>query len=262
MSSSFSTANGVVVITQVYPRDSGTAVTTPCTIPKASSVLDKFLKVEPKALGTVQIMIGVVEILFGISMHAYISIYGDLKATITGITFWGALIYISSGALSVAANNKLNKCLVKGALGINIFSTITSGIAIILNCLDIALERSYYYSNVYFNFSHCICEPTFQIESHWMTGVLLVFSILEFIISICVSAFACGAVCDCTPEEVVIMQHPSTEGNTAPPENLQLSISTQAYEAYETISPSMAQNQPDVFIKSQQNPLEYVTVPP
>ncbi|XP_064175847.1 membrane-spanning 4-domains subfamily A member 15-like isoform X2 [Anguilla rostrata] len=103
-----------------------------------SSALGNFLKGDTKALGTVQIMIGVLHVLFGIVMATS----GESNGVYLVLFFCGGLIYISSGALSVAANNNLNKCL-------------------------------------------------------GLIGVLLVFSILEFIISICVSAFACRAVCGC-----------------------------------------------------------------
>ncbi|XP_064176034.1 membrane-spanning 4-domains subfamily A member 12-like [Anguilla rostrata] len=103
-----STQSGFVVVTPMYPQQSGPTAPAFGTTPHVSSALGNFLKGDPKALGTVQIMIGVLDILFGITM----AVYADSIGFYSGIVFWGALIYISSGALSVAANNKLNKCLV------------------------------------------------------------------------------------------------------------------------------------------------------
>ncbi|XP_035252233.1 membrane-spanning 4-domains subfamily A member 4A-like [Anguilla anguilla] len=147
-----------------------------------SSALGNFLKGDTKALGTVQIMIGVLHVLFGIVMATS----GESNGVYLVLFFCGGLIYISSGALSVAANNNLNKCLVSGTLGMNIISTITAGIAVI--CISksnpFQLGVHHPFSNIY-------------IIHQGVIGVLLVFSILEFIISICVSAFACRAVCDC-----------------------------------------------------------------
>ncbi|XP_035252018.1 membrane-spanning 4-domains subfamily A member 4A-like isoform X3 [Anguilla anguilla] len=221
-----SAASGFVVVTQVYPQQSGPTAPAFCTTSHVSSVLGKFLKGDPKALGTVQIMIGVLNILFGIVM----AVHADSIGVYSGIVFWGALIYISSGALSVAANNKLNKCLVRGALGMNIISTITAGIAIILFSLLIVIMMRYdcygiEKSFAYYDDTRC----ALQTRSQGMTGVLLVFSILEFIISICVSAFACRAVCDCSTEQVVYIpatnSQVTSENLISTPNTYQMTIS-------------------------------------
>ncbi|XP_064208883.1 membrane-spanning 4-domains subfamily A member 4A-like isoform X3 [Anguilla rostrata] len=229
-----STQSEFVVFTPMYPQQSGPTAPAFCTPAHVFSELGKFLKGDPKALGTVQIMIGVLDILFGITM----AIYAESIAVFTGIVFWGGFIYISSGALSVAANNKLNKCLVKGALGMNIISTITAGIAIILFSLDFVIMMRYYCSDNEETYSYYNCrrlQRTLETRSQGMTGVLLVFSILEFIISICVSAFACRAVCDCSTEQVVYMAPTS---NQVASENL-LSTAPNTYET--TISPILDQ---------------------
>ncbi|XP_035252009.1 membrane-spanning 4-domains subfamily A member 4A-like isoform X2 [Anguilla anguilla] len=223
-----SAASGFVVVTQVYPQQSGPTAPAFCTTSHVSSVLGKFLKGDPKALGTVQIMIGVLNILFGIVM----AVHADSIGVYSGIVFWGALIYISSGALSVAANNKLNKCLVRGALGMNIISTITAGIAIILFSLDFVIMMRYYCSDNEESYSYYNCrrlQRTLETRSQGMTGVLLVFSILEFIISICVSAFACRAVCDCSTEQVVYIpatnSQVTSENLISTPNTYQMTIS-------------------------------------
>ncbi|XP_035252046.1 membrane-spanning 4-domains subfamily A member 8-like isoform X6 [Anguilla anguilla] len=186
-----SAASGFVVVTQVYPQQSGPTAPAFCTTSHVSSVLGKFLKGDPKALG-----------------------------------------YISSGALSVAANNKLNKCLVRGALGMNIISTITAGIAIILFSLDFVIMMRYYCSDNEESYSYYNCrrlQRTLETRSQGMTGVLLVFSILEFIISICVSAFACRAVCDCSTEQVVYIpatnSQVTSENLISTPNTYQMTIS-------------------------------------
>nr|XP_055055569.1 membrane-spanning 4-domains subfamily A member 15-like isoform X2 [Misgurnus anguillicaudatus] len=114
-----------------------------------NTLLKGFLKVQPKTLGTVQIMIGVVFFLFGFGLTTDDQMNFRFFEIIynSGITRWGSLIYITAGSLSVGAENKRHPCL-------------------------------------------------------WPTGTALVFSILQLIISICISAFACKTTC-CTNHTVV-----------------------------------------------------------
>ncbi|KAI2665732.1 Membrane-spanning 4-domains subfamily A member 15 [Labeo rohita] len=111
--------------------------------------LQAFLKGQPKALGTVQIMIGVLTLLFGI-VSTVIPYYPSIFI-ISGLPYWGSLIYITAGALSIAAENNINSP-----------SSLCLGIR----------------------------------------GVLLVFAVLEFIISICLTAFTCTANTCCCPSQV------------------------------------------------------------
>uniref|UniRef100_A0AAR2JAY9 Uncharacterized protein n=1 Tax=Pygocentrus nattereri TaxID=42514 RepID=A0AAR2JAY9_PYGNA len=137
---------------------------------------------------TVQIMIGLMTFMFGI----VITIYVDLIITVySGIAFWGALMYIITGSLAVAASNKLHRCVVKGALVMNVLSSIVAGVAIILLSLDFVISALY---------APCRYDGTFNCNRSQSTGinaVLLIFSIMQFIISICVSAFACKSTCEC-----------------------------------------------------------------
>ncbi|XP_064208953.1 membrane-spanning 4-domains subfamily A member 4A-like [Anguilla rostrata] len=227
MASSAGNSGQFVVVTQVYPQQCGPTVPAFGPTPHVFSVLGKFLKGDTKALGTVQIMIGVLNILFGIVM----AVYADSIGVYSGIVFWGALIYISSGALSVAAYNKLNKCLVKGALVMNVFSTITAGFAIIIFSLDLVIRTRFYYCyDSDHSSSNSFCEQLWILQesrSRGISGVLLVFSILEFIISICVSAFACKAVCHCFSGQVVYIPHPNNvaPGNLIPaPSNHEMAV--------------------------------------
>ncbi|XP_067266318.1 membrane-spanning 4-domains subfamily A member 5-like [Chanodichthys erythropterus] len=92
-----------------------------------NAALKVFFKAQPKALGTVQIMIGVV--IFFLGFLLTIS-YPDI--VISGIIYCGSFIYIIAGSLSVAAQNKINLCVVKAFLVMNVISAITAGLTIIL----------------------------------------------------------------------------------------------------------------------------------
>ncbi|XDV25436.1 hypothetical protein PO909_029355 [Leuciscus waleckii] len=172
-----------------------------------NTALAGFFKAQPKALGTVQIMIGVFCFLFGIVRTSFLDNHFPDILVISGITYWGSIIFISAGSLSVAAQNKLNLCVVKASLGMNVISAITAGIAIVLMIMDMAF--SWFYPRCYNGYSSnygqdnrhdysslmeiCLNSKSYNLGT---SGILLVFSILQFIISICISGFACKAICN------------------------------------------------------------------
>ncbi|XP_066520182.1 uncharacterized protein [Hoplias malabaricus] len=271
------TKNGFTIVTQVIPGapgQSGGSIST-------SGPFQRLLKGEPKVLGTVQIMIGITTLLFGIMLTA------NLKtvSVVSGVTIWGPVFYITTGALAIAAENKAHPssfCLVKASLAMNVFSSLASVIAIILLSLSIygfqiycrCLEKdnrepcgfgkphdyeepssygepqgyeepsSYgepqgYEEPSSYEEPHIFGEPhdyrrlsdyeegaffrtkflhyenlqrehlckNLQSLASGVSGVLLVFSLLEFIISICSSAFACRASC-CPEITDVHLNHP------------------------------------------------------
>ncbi|XP_077095552.1 membrane-spanning 4-domains subfamily A member 4A-like [Siphateles boraxobius] len=162
---------------------------------EARGAYHKFLKAQPEALGTVQIMTGVMVFLFGIVRTT--DVYNFPAVSLfSGITYWGSLVNISAGALSVAAQNKLNPCVVKSSLVMNVLSAVTAGLAILLIPMDIGLgsETMKYQScpKTYDRTEDVMCLK-FERNDLGILGILLVFSILQFIISICISAFACKA---------------------------------------------------------------------
>ncbi|XP_073702114.1 membrane-spanning 4-domains subfamily A member 4A-like [Garra rufa] len=96
----------------------------------------------------------------------------------------------------------LTKC-VKGSLGMNIISAITAGITIILIPFDLALGPFYNY---------CYDTDCYEFRGKytilfWGIGtVLLIFALLEFIISICLSAYACKVSCSCCTQVPYVPQ--------------------------------------------------------
>ncbi|XP_076871947.1 membrane-spanning 4-domains subfamily A member 4A-like [Brachyhypopomus gauderio] len=163
---------------------------------------EKFLKVQPKALGIVQIMIGITTILFGIVT----TFYAVVISVISGCVYWCSVTYIIAGSLTVAAENKRHICLLKGSLGMNVVSAVFSGTAIILFSADFVLlqcDRAYWQCQMFIS------------RSNGISGVLLLFSLLQFIISICISAFGCRATC-CDESTMLLIPNPQTDVNHRP----------------------------------------------
>ncbi|XP_016413162.1 membrane-spanning 4-domains subfamily A member 12-like [Sinocyclocheilus rhinocerous] len=96
-------------------------------------------------------MTGVLVFLFGILRTSDYN-YGYPISVITGITYWGSLIYISAGSLSVAAQNKLHPCVVKGSLIMNVISAITAATAIVLMSIEMQ-HPARNYRRCYMNYS-------------------------------------------------------------------------------------------------------------
>ncbi|XP_066574010.1 membrane-spanning 4-domains subfamily A member 4A [Amia ocellicauda] len=162
---------------------------------QAQDKLRRFLKGEPKALGVVQIMTALTVVLIGVVQLAmsYIVIT-------TGFPFWGAVFYIISGSLSVAANQNPCSHLIKGAIAMNIISSIVASTGIILYAVDVTIPSP----------NSTIQNSTLQYLSQVVSGIMLVLSLLELCISISISAFGCIATCNQLPVSIVIVQQVST----------------------------------------------------
>ncbi|XP_062853214.1 membrane-spanning 4-domains subfamily A member 4A-like [Trichomycterus rosablanca] len=198
------TNSGFVVVTYVNSPPVAPAGSSNVGNKHVSPIL-KFLKGQPKALGVVQIMIGIVTFLFGIVMavgNKYVSV-----PVISGIVYWASLIYIIAGSLSVAAESKLHSCVVKGSLGMNVVSAIVATPTIIIlstDCLVQLLNECCSSEDVvsynFFLSFFFYCYTIYQMVLVGTDGVLAVLSFVQFIISICISAFACKATCCIEPE--------------------------------------------------------------
>ncbi|XP_040290547.1 membrane-spanning 4-domains subfamily A member 4A-like isoform X1 [Bufo bufo] len=173
----------------VVPQWRVANVVTPNTDPSSPFYLT-FLKSKPRALGIVLIVSSILEIGLGIGL-------GFTCFTITlpsGIPFWGTIFYIIAGALTIAAQSKPKVCLVRGSLSLNIISSISSGIAIILNTVDLATLNCYYYDYGYdYEYGYRRCQQLLS-ATYALQSILLVINLLIFCISLSVSIFGCRSL--------------------------------------------------------------------
>ncbi|KAL6455689.1 hypothetical protein MHYP_G00355400 [Metynnis hypsauchen] len=212
MASSFvpaeNTRNGFTIMTQVvakgteqYGLRTGGGIST-------GGPVKKLLKGEPKALGTVQIMIGIMTLSFGIIK----TVYGPSVGVFSGVTYWGSCIYIISGSLSIAASNKGDACVVRGSLVMNIISAVAAVAAIVLLSfdMDVLLTRAYYSCSYGYSYR---CEDAIWMwkQSAGISGVLLGFSVFEFIVSIFTSVFACKVTCCAESPTIIYLNKPETD---------------------------------------------------
>ncbi|XP_047188408.1 membrane-spanning 4-domains subfamily A member 4A-like isoform X1 [Scophthalmus maximus] len=204
MSSSVSTTvDGVVVVTHVHPAPQGAG-------PQHGTTLQRFSRSQPLVLGTVQIMIGLIILLFGIAM----TVYADSRGVFSVIFVWGAAFYIIAGSLTVAAGKYLTRSLVNAALVLCVIAAVASATGTILYSLD-ATGVMWYCYNGYDGRNDCYRYKT---RMHGVSGALAVFNLLELIVSITIAGYACSATCNCTqePPSVVYVPAASVGARDAP----------------------------------------------
>ncbi|MBN3309648.1 membrane-spanning 4-domains subfamily A member 4D [Amia ocellicauda] len=208
MTSSDTTEGGMRMDNQVHPEVQDTV---PTSAPLAqaglphdytspgSAALKRFVKGQPTALGVVQIMIGLFTIGSGVLLE------GDTRsfAFYISLPFWPSLLYIISGALSIAGekSKRNNTCVIRAALTTNIISAVIAGIAISIFSIEITVKPTFFRDNMF--------GP--------LKVILLTLAVLEFCVAVSVSAFGCKAVCCEDPASVIVIQYqPNPQPGTQP----------------------------------------------
>ncbi|XP_043917742.1 membrane-spanning 4-domains subfamily A member 4A-like isoform X1 [Protopterus annectens] len=179
------------------------------------SKLQTFLARDPKALGTTQIMIGIVIITMGIA----VSLPVDTFLIGIGLPFWSSALFITSGALTVAAGNYRTVCIVNTSMAFNIVSSVAAVISIIL--------YSFYFVHVHY-IRYRLRDVGVEASVVFLEVFLLIFTLLEFSICIAISIYSCKATCSCTDSHaqmpVVVVQYnanPETHAVTPVPSSNQ-----------------------------------------
>nr|XP_060627256.1 uncharacterized protein LOC132772285 isoform X2 [Anolis sagrei ordinatus] len=156
--------------------------------------LQKLLKMETKTLGAIQVIIGIMHIGFGaVPIHLFSSTYQPLSAA-GGYHIWGGLLFIVSGSLSVAVEKRLNPCLVKCNVGMNIVSAIVALVGIVLCIHELHSNQHTYETNKRYYFYDD--DPINQWSvGAGLCGLFLLFTLLELFIAVFTVYFGCQAVC-------------------------------------------------------------------
>ncbi|MGH0128326.1 UNVERIFIED_CONTAM: hypothetical protein FKN15_038221 [Acipenser sinensis] len=196
MASHVTTAGGFVIVTHKYPLSNAGQAAPGTVASQLPGPLQTFLRGQPKALGVVQIIIGIVSLLFGpVLMNA------DTMEGIIGLPFWTGI-------------------WVKACLGMNIVSSVFAGVGSILYSISMSI--------VYFHMDYLNRPPVNydQLSNHMdyrsaeyeylrrysltihvgILAVLLVLNILEMCIAIATSAFGCKSECSYTAMPEVAFQ--------------------------------------------------------
>ncbi|XP_078027493.1 membrane-spanning 4-domains subfamily A member 4A-like isoform X1 [Epinephelus lanceolatus] len=193
------TAGSVVVVTHVIPA--------PQVAAAQNAARNKLRRGHVVALGTAQIMTGLMVFLFELTMIPC----ADTLGIVSGIFVWGPLCSVLSGSLTVAAE-KFNNCAVKGAMGFSVVAAVTSAGATAIYFLD-AFDVIW---NLRFN--HCYYSyyngDIYWIRTTAVSGVLAGVSVLEFIISICVLVIVCDASRQSMDQQPTVITNQSHEATT------------------------------------------------
>uniref|UniRef100_A0A8D0B100 Uncharacterized protein n=1 Tax=Salvator merianae TaxID=96440 RepID=A0A8D0B100_SALMN len=159
--------------------------------------LAKYMKKEGKTLGAIQIMIGLIHLGFGVLPAILGGSYIPL-AFLKNYPIVGGLLFIASGSVSVSAAKKLNTCLERCSVGMNITSAIASLSGIVLYAVELAVNQSI--SQIYLTSS----EYPYRTGSigTGLCATLLIFTSMEFIITVMVAHYGCRANC-CTRDPAI-----------------------------------------------------------
>ncbi|XP_058010912.1 membrane-spanning 4-domains subfamily A member 15-like [Ahaetulla prasina] len=213
LSSAALQASGAIPYPQYGAQQLGISNNAPQQV-QQKGPLERFFNAEPKVLGAVQIMIGLIHIGFGaVSLRLFSRYYLPLSA-IGGYPFWEGIFFISSGSLCVAAANRQNRGLVKSSIWMNITSAIMALTGIILYLYEMVTNRPSVSNTTVINS-----------VGYGVSVLLFLFSLLEFCITVSLAHFGCQATCSsgaqptmvCVPYQVIGGGEVAAEPNSLPP---------------------------------------------
>lgn len=209
MSSVRSIGGGLMVVTKIVPIEDESQV--PMTnvvspqfnrrttqyekVPeKVPEMTRLFLKGYPLQLGIVQIFLGLMTLALGVLTLISPILFGEIPLCL-------GVFFIISGSLSVAGHKGQNVCLIKGALAMNIISSLLALPAIGYICWELSkqiYEECYGNGDDYpsrYNYWDCY-RSIWQYNAgvNGLKGLLLVMAVFEFCVSTTIAVFSAKAI--------------------------------------------------------------------
>ncbi|KAM4702902.1 membrane-spanning 4-domains subfamily A member 12-like [Rhinophrynus dorsalis] len=142
MAASTAQLGDLCITTQVLPGcDTGSAAlaTNATTAAQSWNPSQKIKHVYTTALGTVQILIGVVQISFGVMF--LISDWEYPSTTVrSGVYIWAGLVVFVTGSITVATAKKNNIKMIKACLVCHVTNLILGGIGLVLCMVQLYTE--------------------------------------------------------------------------------------------------------------------------
>ncbi|XP_059565205.1 membrane-spanning 4-domains subfamily A member 8-like isoform X2 [Myotis daubentonii] len=168
---------------------------------------------EGKVLGAVQILTGLIHIGLGSVLGPLVLWYYIAVSFYGGYPFWGGILFIISGSLSVASEQQpRSSCLLKGSMGMSIVSAIFSMVGIMLLITDMAINSKCRYTSAF--------DCSGVASGIASSAVLFVFSLLEFCIACTSAHFDCKLLSYLDNNRTVVFQTVYVTNPVANPEPL------------------------------------------
>ncbi|XP_066217355.1 membrane-spanning 4-domains subfamily A member 3 isoform X1 [Saccopteryx leptura] len=158
---------------------------------------------ELQVLGTVQILTGAIILALGVFLGslqnaAHLFRHFFFFTFYTGYPLWGAVFFISSGSISVAAGRNPTRMLMQNSFGMNISSATIALLGLIFLSINLAVNS--------LSFKGCQSSPSPDlciytgVSSNGLVSLMLILTLLELCVTISVSALWCRANCSSSRE--------------------------------------------------------------
>ncbi|XP_038171285.1 membrane-spanning 4-domains subfamily A member 4D-like [Arvicola amphibius] len=153
---------------------------------------EKFLKGEPKDLWVVQVLIALINLIWGIITMSEKPYFRPVHSVYVYAPVWGSVVFIISGSLSIAAGMRTTEVLVTTSLSFNMISCMVAGATSLISVFSVVVNAVDYGNGIIVG----------------TDALILILNVLEFCIAVSTSAFGCKAAC-CNTSEVVVILPPN-----------------------------------------------------